>query len=51
MPLPTSCAECAFFQQEGALCRRHAPGTGFEETRGTVARVGVATFFAGRSSS
>ena len=45
MPLPTSCAECAFFQQEGALCRRHAPGTG------TVARVGVATFLAEGGSS
>ena len=31
MPLPTSCTECAYFQREGALCRRHAPGSGFEE--------------------
>lgn len=31
MPLPRSCTECAFFQPKGALCRRHAAGTGNEE--------------------
>lgn len=31
MTLAASCRECAFFQASATRCRRHAPGTAFEE--------------------